>query len=171
LPIALINRDLRELAYKMYYGENTFCIPRLREHYISLFPSLSVGSWIRKLELFVLVRHTLKTENGMMFDTGDITVLLPGYGGSTKWQKQFPNLRGLKMVVMLEYGLNLNMKNALQKLAEKSRMLLRPLSVEVSVKGNCNVCERSDMRAACNRGCIKSCEDLFRKMVILREGD
>jgi hypothetical protein len=82
--IALVSSKFRELAYKIYYGENMSSVP------VTRYPGIFIGSWIRNLELQIHIEYGLSWKNVMLFQAGDIAALLPRYGGSTRWQMRFP---------------------------------------------------------------------------------
>jgi hypothetical protein len=81
-----------------------------------------------------------------------------------------PNITQMKLNVVLHHGLSQHMRVVLQKLAENSHMVLRPLKLEVSVNNSICGCHRREGLLACDADCVKICEDMFGQMVVLRSG-
>jgi hypothetical protein len=136
LPIALVSHEFKELAYKIYYGENTISLPVSRYRYVEF----SLGPWIRKLELQVCVEYSLEWICEMPYhravDPRDIGALLLGLEKHTKWQMYFANVIDLKIVGIMTWNLAPTIKTALQELAKQSHMALRLQRVEILSKDN-----------------------------------
>jgi hypothetical protein len=112
LPLALTCKDFKYLAYEIYYKENTFVASRALSRTLSKFlwsyPNPAIGAWIRKLEVHIEVWPCTSSicENGISRSeiNGWRYLLLndslgPSESGRTVWQRRFPALATLKVVL------------------------------------------------------------------------
>jgi hypothetical protein len=186
LPLILTSKRMRELACPIYYGENEFKLSRRprrgggvatesrsalchRAHYIMAYPQPSVGTLIRKLEVHLAVNM----ERGPNFyatfripTIGDWAWLFvaknkPKLEHLTEWQKAFPALCRLKIVLNFgDYSDCLKVDGEVYPVDKltgmlaamaKVRILIQAASVEVDVRGvHCEPTKHCDGRCSQN---------------------
>tara|TARA_R110002003_G_scaffold143_14_gene13288 strand:+ start:7938 stop:8642 length:705 start_codon:yes stop_codon:yes gene_type:complete len=112
LPLALTCKDFKDLAYEIYYKENTFvasrAVSRTLKQCLWSYPNPAIGAWIRKLEVHIQVWPFTSSvgENWISRDgiNGWRYLLVKNSLGSyesdsTVWQRHFPALATLKVVL------------------------------------------------------------------------
>ena len=102
LPIALVNKQLKDVAYAVYYGENKF---KLTEAFryddtvgitISFCVPKSVGQHIRHLELQFVIESEPNGEGWERLLIGNDTT--GNNSLKTRWQRNFPSLISIEVL-------------------------------------------------------------------------
>jgi hypothetical protein len=184
LPLILTSKRMRELACPIYYGENEFKLSRRarrgggvatesrsaldrRAHYIMAYPQPSVGTLIRILEvdLAVNIKRGPNLYAAFKIPTiGDWAWLFvaknkPKLEHLTEWQKAFPALCRLKIVLNFDdYSACLKADGEVYPVDRLTGMLdamarvripIQAASIEVDVRGvHCEPTKHCDGRCS-----------------------
>jgi hypothetical protein len=169
LPLVLVSKELHNLAFVVYHGENIFALNRPVRGGWS-YPNPAVGAWLRKVEVRITVQswkyHDENYPSDWKFllekeNKGEVEK-----SGSTQWQRHFAELATLKVVLDYRLGpihekcFEMDVKETVGSLSDMV-VPLRAKKVEVEVVnlrwavGGAN--------GICRPGCTQRCRETMTR--------
>jgi hypothetical protein len=157
LDLAWCCRKLHDLAYTIYYGENTFSFAKhhVHNHFrpdrradAFLFPNPTVCRYLRNVELYIRIRRTPGNVHCLLDDPGmdDLRVLMRptvSFSGhmhsdiakETAWQEHIRNLNTLKLSITMEsFTSHLRTRQLMEGLATTVSIPIKPRALELEMK-------------------------------------
>lgn len=190
LKLLLTNKEMASLAFDVYYGENTFLITRSfnrknHERYRKMgtirpynwaYPNPAVGQLVRSLEVIIRTdsdagfEMARTSERSIQWAHLFIDDSKPELSNCSAWQRKFPKINHLKLVVTFKKTLDTrscclgeNLQRTIDDMST-TRIELKTRELEIEVRGL--PCLQN---SKCGGRCEEHIKKTIRGMVRIRE--